>query len=146
QLRANHLGCCGLAVRVADAGGAVVVSLDDHDRGRVPLGGAVGLRLVRRNRADVHVELDQPLRNSVSLPRTAFSITPTRSGSLLIASAIFFACSNVMCGGSGGTSGSVFTSSTTGRPAENARSHAARISSPRSQKMPSSPQSSAYAA
>ena len=37
----------------------------------------------------------------------------------------FFASSSVMCGGSGGTSGSVFTSSTTGRSAASASSHAA---------------------
>ena len=41
----------------------------------------------------------------------------------------FFACSNVMCGGSGGTSGSVRNSRTHGRSAASASSHAAPICS-----------------
>src|SRR3954447_8996278 len=91
----------------------------------------------------------QPLRcsvNSASFPLSAFSSTPERSGSWSIACVIFFACSKVMCGGSGGTSGSVFTWRTTGRSAASASSQAERIASPESQKIPFNPQSSAYAA
>ena len=42
----------------------------------------------------------------------------------------------VMCGGSGGTSGSVFTSSTTGILLDNASSHAGPTCSGSSTKMP----------
>ena len=71
---------------------------------------------------------------------------PTASGSpLAMASAIFFACSYLMCGGSGGTSWSTTTSSTTGRSAASAcvprRAHLVAASSHR---MPRRPRSSAY--
>ncbi len=82
--------------------------------------------------------------NSCSLPSSDFSITPTRSGSpLTIARAIFFACILVMCGGSGGISGSTLQLRTTGRSAASASSHAAPIVSALSQKMPLKPASSA---
>src|SRR4051794_4940114 len=140
ELLADQVRARGLAVRVADP----LVCLDDDDRRRVPFRSAVRLRLVRRNRAGAHLE-PQRVRNSVSFPRSDFCITPVNSGSPpSIAFVIFFACSRVMCGGSGGTSGSVRTSSTTGVFADSASSHALRMSSPLSQKIPLRPQSSPY--
>src|SRR2546430_13623261 len=56
-----------------------------------------------------------PGRIFSNICRAAPLITPLSLGSPFIsASETFFACCKVMCGGSGGTSGSVFTSSTTG--------------------------------
>ena len=55
----------------------------------------------------------------------------------------FLASLKVMCAGRGGTSGSVLNSMTTGVSAASASSHAARMLSGSSQKMPFSPISSA---
>src|SRR5436305_15069893 len=144
ERRAHELGGRAVAVRVADARLAAVVGAHDDDRGRVPAERPIRRRRVGRDRRRVDLEPHR-VRNSASFPRNDFSITPARSGSpLAIACAIFFACSKVMCGGSGGTSGSVFTSSTTGRSAASASSQAPCIASPLSQKMPFRPTSSAY--
>ena len=55
ELRTDQLGARRLAVGVADA----FVHFADHDRRRVPLGGPVRLRLVGRNRAGVHTNLQR---------------------------------------------------------------------------------------
>src|SRR5919197_2438381 len=123
-------------VRVAEPGLATGARLDNHDRRRVPFESAVRLGLVGRDlvRRDVeplyarlgpggglHFRPGRDSLNSTSLPSSDFCITPLRSGSpLTIAFAIFSACIRVMCGGSGGTSGSTLTSSTHSLPAESA--------------------------
>ena len=56
----------------------------------------------------------------------------------------FFASFSVICGGSGGTFGSVYISRITGRSAASASSHAAPILSGSLQKIPFRPISSAY--
>src|SRR6185312_4745549 len=85
--------------------------------------------------------------NSTALPLTEFTMIPQRSSSLINAELNFFAIFSRMCGGSGGISGSVLTSSRTGRSLlASASSHAAPTSSPLSQKIPFSPSSSAYLA
>src|SRR5437764_1392566 len=58
----------------------------------------------------------------------------------------FLACSNVMCGGSGGTSGSVRNETTHGRSAVSAASHAAPMRSGVSQRTPFRPSDSANCA
>ena len=145
--------------------------LDDHDRGAVPLQGAVRLRRAGRDGVRVGVRRDRwadgRLRMTIrehddergrhrivgetatahrhrSRCRTAsanicdatapalFSMTAPASGSpCRSAQGTPLACSNVTCAGSGGTFLSVSTSSTTGRSAAKAWSHAASTSSGR---------------
>src|SRR3954466_15903400 len=73
----------------------------------------------------------------------AFTISIASGSPLISASRYAFACFIVMCGGNGGTLGSVTISSTTGRVATSARSHAGPTSSGRSTRSPSSPSNSA---
>src|SRR5450759_5978149 len=109
------------------------MSLDNDDCRLVPLRGPVRLRLVRRDRAGRDVEsvdghLDagcdghyRPGRNSRIFCLKDSVMTPRASGSPLRSAFISdLSAATVMCGGSGGTSGSTTASMTNGRSAENA--------------------------
>src|ERR671933_766120 len=110
---------------------AASVRLDHDHRDRVPLEGAVGLRLLGRNREhrdlealDLHVEgrprggRHQRVTSSFSLPLIDWRTIRLAAGSpFRSAWAMPFAWSIMMCGGSGGASGSGIASETTGRAA-----------------------------
>src|SRR5207302_1733252 len=94
----------------AGAGGG---DLDADQRRRVPRERAIGLGLVGRNREGGDIERRDPgplhARYSFfgNIARNACSMMPRASGSPLSSACVNdFACSSVMCGGSGGTSGS----------------------------------------
>src|SRR6266545_362583 len=158
QLRLHEPTRRGFAVGVAEPALTAGDRLDDHDRRRVPLQRPVRFRLLGRDRVrhdgdalDRSVESRRdghfrPGSTSLTSCWTDWRIIAPRFGSLRAACVKCFACSSEMWGGSGGTSGSVTASSTNGRSAANASSHAPAISLGSSIRRPASPSSSAYCA
>ncbi len=123
QLGLDHLGGGRVAVGVAEAGPPVGVNLCDDDARRAPFERSVGLDVGRGGdlvRAGLN-GLDPGLleggsgdahrvTNSSSLPLIDSLMIRPACGSPGSAFASFCACSKRMCGGSGGTSGSVIAS------------------------------------
>ena len=78
------------------------------------------------------------------MARNACSMMPRASGSPLSSAEVnALACSSVMCGGNGGTSGSTIASITTGRSRLSAASHAAPTPAGFSTRTPVEPERSA---
>src|SRR5205085_5729489 len=124
KLRANEVGDRVGPVGVAKAGLAAAVRADDYAGERVPLERAIGLGLLERDRVGGDLQaLDRDLdagpggdghqrvTNSLSLPLNDWRmIRPAFGSPLISAFARPVAWSIMMCGGSGGTSGSVIAS------------------------------------
>ena len=114
-----------------------------------------GTNPIRSDESREELSLARVVRSSLAMRDEIPSLLPERLGDdsrgvrwgvPATARAKFTASSKVMCGGSGGTSGSASASITAGRPALSARSHASPIWSSRSTRRPSRPSDVAYAA
>src|ERR1043165_5762616 len=132
-----------IRVRVAEAALPTGARVHGDERRGVPLERAVGLRRHGGDRVSGNVDLHLKLANIVLNDSL---IICARLGACSSEVMKFLACSKLMCGGSGGTSGSVWNSMTHGFCAASASSHPAATRSHVSTFTPCSPIDSAYCA